>query len=105
MDQNVYLVERVFAAYGEVWWNVAGIFTNPKDAEELKDRLEAEAKRIKDECPPYPEDGLFENDETMNAYYDFWRENPEYQSWSHSQVHEFPINKRIQHGKNPTHEE
>lgn len=91
----LYIVERTYSNFGEVWWNIAGIFTNPKDAEELKDRLNAEAQRIKDESPPYPEDGLFEDDEQMHAYYAFWRENDEYDSWTGATVMEYPVNQRI----------
>ena len=88
----VYVVECSSGSWDSFHWWIGGIFNEAKDAEELKDKLNAEAKRIKDECPVKGNtDDMSEEDE--DKYWTYFSTNENAMEWNDAKVKEYPVNK------------
>jgi len=91
-DVFVYVVACSSGSWDSFHWWIGGIFNEPKDAEELKDKLNAEAKRIKDECPVKGnKDDMSEEDE--DKYWTYFSSKENAMEWNDATVKEYPVNK------------
>lgn len=91
-SKNLYVVECSSGSWDGFHWWVGGIFNEQKDAEALKDKLNAEAKRIKDECP-VKGDPYEMNEEDEAKWEKYFVANETSMEWNEAKVKEYPINK------------
>lgn len=91
-NNTIYVVECSSGSYDSYHWWIGGIFNEQKDAEVLKDQLNVEAKRIKDECPVKGNtDEMSEEEE--DRYWEHFVSNQELMEWNEAKVREYPTNK------------
>lgn len=90
--QNVYIVECSSGSWDSYHWWIGGIYNDVKDAEELKDRLNAEAARVKEEFSiKYNEDDM--NEEDTIKYWEYYEKHEEMLEWNCAKVKEYPLNR------------
>ncbi len=89
-ESSVFIVECSTGCHDFKWW-IGGIFTDINLANELRDKLNEEARRIKSECPIRNEDD--ENSEDI--YWKYYISNEQYMEWINAIVKEYNLNKPI----------
>ena len=88
---TVYVVECGSGGMSDLSWWTSGIFINKKDAEDLRDKLNAKAERIRNDCPVKGStDDMNEEDE--NTYWNYYSENTTWMDWIPAEVKERPLN-------------
>lgn len=89
-ESSVFIVECSTGCHDFKWW-IGGIFTDINLANELRDKLNEEAMRIKSACPIRNEDD--ENSEDI--YWKYYISNEKYMEWNNAVVKEYSLNKPI----------
>lgn len=90
-EKIIYVVECYSGDFEPRDW-IAGFFDDKAKAEELKDKIDAEAAKIQKECPPCEEDS---DDVADAAFWSFYAKNSKWIDYKKTIVAGYPINKEL----------
>lgn len=95
-NSKVYVVECSSGSWDSYHWWIGGITLDEQEAHKMCDALNAEAERIKSECPyqgdPYGDDITAEEE---TAYWSYKMKYENEMEWSPAVVKEYPFNQLI----------
>lgn len=97
--EKVYIVEASSGSYDDYAWWIHGIYLTSEEAEQSKNKLNAEWEAKKNILPPFPvdKDGdlIDENlsPEEKKIYHIWWRDNFYSEEWNGAKVKEYEIGK------------
>ncbi len=95
MTDKLYIVHCSQGDWDDYTHWIAGYFTNPKDAEDLKDKLNSQAGMIQAASPFPNDDGLEMDSDDYIKYWDYRLKNEVAMEWKGAEVIEVVMNKQI----------
>ena len=94
-EDKVFVVECVFGKYEDVQTEIIGVFDDQEAANAVRDKLNAKAKEVQDNCPVDAKVlNLSEEDEA--TYISYYLKNTIFMNWQEASVLEYTINKEIE---------
>jgi len=88
----VYIVEAYYGQYDDWNWNILGIYTDPLEAEQAKDKYKAETDALKAEPEPYNDDVMHPTKDQIMAYADWYNRTNDAKRLNEVKVVEYPLN-------------
>lgn len=94
MKLKIYAVQCSTGSWDDFTRWTEGVFTDPTEAEAVKDRLNDRAQEVKDACPRLEKKDE-EDKEKVDAYwkYALAEENSTFMSWNPATVEEYEVGK------------
>lgn len=98
--KTVYIIECSAGSWDSYHTWIGGIYTNEKSAEIAKNKLNLDAKIIRDNCPVKPtEDGITDYDiletlseEDQQKYWEYFSKHTDEMEWNEATIRKYPLN-------------